>query len=674
MNLKYVVFFLSLVWFPMFLCGSGTESVPLKQLENRLRTGNPDAMEKLDLFIRLAEGLQDNEPRRAVMFGKKGIELLANMEIPEDKSKSRLRLLLAITMGLKNMSDHEEALKYSGQGKKLAQQNNDNHFLALFYNEDSRLYGLLGDMELSVKRAIQAVHLFESLGDLKNLAEGYKNIGNIYSDMNNNKQAMNHYLKAKQLMEELGDRRGKAKMLNNIGLLYNRAGQRDKALNYYQQSLAIMEEEKWDIGQVVELGNIANVISDKGDDESSYRYSLRALEISKRIGNKRLIAILMANMGVSLRKLGRYKEALKLVYEALDIAKEIKNKDIIRNFHEELSYIYDAMEDYTNAFKYLKKYKKNNDEIFSADAQKGISEALLQYNTAVKEKEIQQLTRDNRVKQLKLEQQTMIRYFFMAITLLILIMTLLLFNRYRIKRKAEIQLKEMNASKDKLFSIIAHDLGSPLNSLLLSTAFLEEKFPEMSKEEVKDFLHQINDNASFMSALLENLLHWSVSQLGKMEFSPEAMDIHDTARDTLRLLEPTAREKQVDMVCNIPPGTGVYADKRMVDAVMRNLVSNAVKFTNGGGKVEISCTINDSFLEIKVRDNGVGIPTDVKDTLFTLSHASGTRGTAGERGTGLGLVLCKELVEKQGGRIQLESKSGCTVAAFTLPAMSEEEA
>lgn len=671
MNMKHVGFFLLLVLPWTLLSGQKTKpaadanSVP--ELENRLRSVNPAGPEKLDLLTRLAEALQDNEPKRAVVFGKEGLELLSQQENEDKEQKFRLRLLLALTIGLKNLGEHESALSYSREGEQLAQRVSDKHALALFHNECSRLFSLLGYIKKSAKRAIQAVTLFEQLGDRRNLAEGYKNIGNIYLDMKNSQMALEHYLKARQLMQDMGDNRGVGKMLNNIGNMYSESGQKDKALDYYRQSLLIMEKEKWDIGQVVELVNIAGIISDKGDDKSSYQYNLRAMEISKRIGNKRLIAVLLSNMGVNLRKMGRHKEALRLVYQALDIAKEIKNKDIVRNFHEELSYIYDAMKDYKNAFLYLKKYKKNNDEIFSADAQKGIAEALLKYNTAVKEKEIQQLTRDNRVKQLKLEQQTLIRYFFMAVTLLVLILALVLFNRYRIKRKAEIQLKEINASKDKLFSIIAHDLGSPLNSLLLSTAFLEEKFANMSTGEVKDFLHQINDNAAFMSNLLDNLLHWSVSQLGKMEFSPEAMDMFDTARDTLRLMEPTAREKQIDMVSHIQPGTGVYADKRMVDAVMRNLVSNAVKFSNDGGKVEISCTANGQFLEIEVKDNGVGIPPDTQDSLFKLSHTSAARGTAGERGTGLGLVLCKELVEKHGGQIQLDSIANGTRAAFTLP-------
>jgi signal transduction histidine kinase len=661
---KAAVIFLIFVLFTSALSAGD----PIPALENRLRSGNLDLSQKLDLLARLSEALQDNDPKRAAEYGKEGLSILGRLEREGGKKPAiKIRLLLASVTALQNLGEHEAALAYCRIGEKLAQQIGDRHSLALFYNHGGLLLDLLGDLDQSVRQVIRAVALFEELGDRKNLAVAYKNMGNIYKEMKNSKQAMEHYLKSLHLLEELQDNLGIAKLLNNIGILYHDAGEHEKALGYYRRCQAIMDKEKWTLGQAVALINIATVMADMGDFEGSYKYNLEALELSKIIGNKRHTAILLSNIGVDLREMGRCKEALRYVYQALDIAKAIKNKDIIRNFYEELSYIYDAMKDYTNAFLYLKKYKKTNDEIFTADAQKSIAEALLNYKTAIKEKEIQQLTRDNQIKQLKLERHTLVRNFLVLLSILVLVLALVIFNRYRIKMKTEAQLKEMNASKDKLFSIIAHDLGSPLNSLLLSTAFLEEKFPDMSKEEVKDFLHQINDNAGFMSNLLDNLLNWSVSQLGKMEFTPVTMDIHTAAEETLKLMESTAREKHVRLVSRILPGTGVHADKRMVEAVMRNLVSNAVKFSHAGGEVLVSSRQTGNFLEIAIDDNGIGIPPEKLHTLFKLDSAAGARGTAGERGTGLGLILCKELVEKNSGHLDLQSHANMTRATFTLP-------
>ncbi|MCP5052173.1 MAG: HAMP domain-containing histidine kinase, partial [bacterium] len=192
--------------------------------------------------------------------------------------------------------------------------------------------------------------------------------------------------------------------------------------------------------------------------------------------------------------------------------------------------------------------------------------------------------------------------------------------------------------------IIAHDLGNPLNSLLLSSGYLEKNYHDMAEEEVKEFLHQIYENSDHMSKLLDNLLQWAVSQLGKLEMKREILDLNRLAEDTILLMEPYAREKNIRLMSDIGENTSAQADKRMVETILRNLVANAVKYSNNGGEVHISSEHSGHFLEISVFDTGVGIPTEKLDNLFAPGVHQSTRGTAGERGLGLGLVLCKEFV------------------------------
>jgi signal transduction histidine kinase len=236
----------------------------------------------------------------------------------------------------------------------------------------------------------------------------------------------------------------------------------------------------------------------------------------------------------------------------------------------------------------------------------------------------------------------------------------------------------MNISKDKLFSIIAHDLGSPLNSILLSSGFLEKKYQTLEEEEVRDLLHQIYENTDHIAKLLDNLLKWAVSQLGKLEVELETLDLSQLTEDTIELMMSTAREKNIHLVSHINKNTLAHADKRMVETILRNLLSNAIKYTENGGEVHVFSKPDKNFLEIAVADSGVGIPTDKLNSLFDLGVHNSTRGTAGEKGTGLGLVLCKEFVEKNLGTIRVEKNTNnetCTGTrvTFTLPTVPQSK-
>ena len=647
-------------------------------LEKQLNEPSVTGIAKVRLLTRLSELTQDSEPTKAVKAGKEALQLLGQLDDPS----LEVRTLLALTWACQNIGEYESALKYGNKAEKLALEIQDKKSAAVVYNHISQIYGQLGFLDRSLEYALRALKLFEELGDKKNLSEAYKNIGNVYKDLRNSKLALTYYLKSLGILEELGDKKGVARLSNNIGIIHSDSGQYEKAMVYYQKSLSLVKELNWQIGQAAAMNNIATVYSATGKHTLSLEYNLKALEISKGLGQKRNTAILLSNIGVDYRQLGQYNKALRYVYNALDIAKEIKNKDIIRNFYEELSYIYDAMKDYQRAFFYLKKYKATDDEILSEEARKNISELWTKFETEKKEKRIQGLTQHNRIQQLKLERQGLVRNFLIVVSLLILALSVVIYNRYRTKNKAERQLKEseqklraMNISKDKLFSIIAHDLGSPLNSILLSSGFLEKRYQTLEEEEVKELLHQIYENTDHIAKLLDNLLKWAVSQLGKLEVEMETLDLSQLTGETIELMMSSAREKNLHLVSHINKNTLVRADKRMVETILRNLVSNAVKYSKNGGKVHIFSQSHQDFLEVAVADSGVGIPPDKLNSLFDLGVHNSTRGTAGEKGIGLGLVLCKEFVEKNRGTIRVESNTDNgtftgTRVTFTLPTVS----
>lgn len=230
------------------------------------------------------------------------------------------------------------------------------------------------------------------------------------------------------------------------------------------------------------------------------------------------------------------------------------------------------------------------------------------------------------------------------------------------------ELEEINRTKDKFFSIIAHDLKNPFNSLLGFSELLLENLKDFSLDKIEEYISIIFDTSQSSFALLENLLDWSRSQTGGLIIEKKKLDIHKIAADNIILLESHALKKGIRFYNDVYLGTACFADYNMTNTVLRNLLSNAVKYTNEDGKITIDCQAVGNMVKVTVCDNGVGISEKVIDNLFRIDQNVSTRGTANETGTGLGLILCKEFVEKNGGEISVESELGeGTTFHFTLP-------
>jgi signal transduction histidine kinase len=219
------------------------------------------------------------------------------------------------------------------------------------------------------------------------------------------------------------------------------------------------------------------------------------------------------------------------------------------------------------------------------------------------------------------------------------------------------ELQELNATKDKFFSIIAHDLRSPFSSLLGFSDLLLKNPDEYNKEGIIRIVNQINNISDQTFKLLENLLNWSKLQTGAMIPQPKECNFKDLVYDVFQLNTEIAKGKNITLR-NLVGNIIVNCDPEMTKTILRNLISNALKFTNNNGVVSIEATQRDSFVEIQISDTGVGIPSELIAHLFRIDTTFSTIGTANELGTGLGLHLCKELIEKQGGKIWVKSEIG----------------
>jgi PAS domain S-box-containing protein len=224
--------------------------------------------------------------------------------------------------------------------------------------------------------------------------------------------------------------------------------------------------------------------------------------------------------------------------------------------------------------------------------------------------------------------------------------------------KSEKELQISNAEKDKFFSIIAHDLKNPFHSILNLSDLLLKHYSTYDKEEVLTFIKMIHDSSSQAFSLLENLLHWSRARSGRMDLLPEKVDLNSVVTDNICLLEISATEKNIKLTNSVKPKTFVECDANMISTVIRNIISNAIKFTRPTGKINITSRENANTCEISITDTGVGISEENLGKLFRIDTHFSTTGTANEEGTGLGLILCKEFINLNKGSIRVVSKPG----------------
>jgi signal transduction histidine kinase len=226
----------------------------------------------------------------------------------------------------------------------------------------------------------------------------------------------------------------------------------------------------------------------------------------------------------------------------------------------------------------------------------------------------------------------------------------------------------LNATKDKFFSIIAHDLKNPFNNILASSNLLVSHINTMAPNHVLKSVAAINNSANSAYKLLENLLEWSRAQTGLIEFKQERTILKNDIDLACEITESIALNKNISLDLNISQSIEVFADRNMLNTILRNLITNALKYTNKGGVIKIRAYSQDNNIIVSVIDNGVGIEPAIMDNLFNIRQKVSTVGTERETGTGLGLLLCKEFIEKHGGEIWVDSELGKgSEFKFTLP-------
>jgi signal transduction histidine kinase len=276
---------------------------------------------------------------------------------------------------------------------------------------------------------------------------------------------------------------------------------------------------------------------------------------------------------------------------------------------------------------------------------------------------------ENVVLQKSVEFKEQQKTYLIIIVVLSVLSAFVVYWRYRVKHAMNKQLSELNAMKDLFFGIIAHDLKNPFLSILGATDLLLKDIDNMSNHEVKSVVQMIDSSGRQTYKLLENLLYWSLSQTGKIRYNPESINLAELVNDTIALHASSADTKNIKLNYNTQEEVVASCDAEMIRLVLRNLVSNGIKYTREGGEVSIILEKKENSVTVSVEDNGIGMPADYSEHLSSIGERLTTPGTRGEKGTGLGLILCRDFIHRNRGEFKIESREGNgSRFVFTLPA------
>jgi signal transduction histidine kinase len=532
----------------------------------------------------------------------------------------------------------------------------------------ARIFEEVGNYTKSAELLKQAQQLRETEKDSDILLLILYETGRVNTAYGSLEEAIENYESVLNLATQLELPDAKADALFNLGQLYVLQKKYDTALTIHKNALAIIRSIPDRSKEALSLNKIGELYHFEKNDERAMANHQAALNIRRSLKDKAGLAESHNNIGLLYLEKKDFKNAIENLELALDEGNEVQKKEQIRRSYDYLSQCYKEKKDFKRALEYRELVQSMDEFIQSERNALKLAEVQNRYTLTKKEEEIGKLQLDREKRDQKIEEQEKERNFLILMITLGAIIVALVTSMYFLKRRLAKRLKETNATKDKLFSIIGHDLKGPLNSLTAFASLMIHHGDTLSKEDIKMLSQDLDKSLKNLFALLENLLQWGRSQTGNIDFNPEVFDLAIVLKENHELLKVQAQTKNITIVNENEVALSVKAHQNSINTVVRNLISNAIKFTPKGGTILLSAERKNQHVMISVKDNGVGMNPQALKNLFQVGTKQSTLGTDKEKGTGLGLILCKDFVEKNGGTIGVESKEGLgSRFYFTVP-------
>lgn len=521
--------------------------------------------------------------------------------------------------------------------------------------------------------------------DQEYAAEILHNIGNVHRKMQNHRDAINYYRQAKAINSSINDSISLAVNYNGLGESFLILEQPDSSLMSFSKAHMLFKKMHNTAYQAIALANLGAVYANYPDslNKASEAYNQAWLKFQE-LGLNHYEDAIKSGLGDIFTKQGKYKEAAKSYLESLKLSEHFnKGFEAKKTVYEKLSRTYELMGDYKSALKYHTFFAQYSDSLNKKEKYEQLINIEKQYETEKKENEIIQLQAKQELTDIQLRKNKQLKQLAFITASLLLIFAFFVLLKYLDKLKSnqllklknqqikesEQELRRLNAAKNKFFSIIAHDLKNPLHSVMGYSYLLSKDYDNFSEKERKKFAADINQSTNNIFRLLQNLLEWAKTQTGALKFSPIEVEFEHILENSLSVLHALAQQKNIEIKSCHDDDLKLFADPQMIETVLRNLINNAIKFTPENGSIEISARSIDDQISVSINDSGVGLTEEDIQNLFRIDSKIKRKGTNNEDGSGLGLIICKEFIDKNNGTIWVTSTPGKGSSfTFTLPA------
>ncbi len=585
----------------------------------------------------------------------------------EDTTK--VVLLNELVLSIRD-KDPGKAFELSQQTKQLAEKLGYQKGLGNTLQNIGWIYYRKGDYPLALKNSLDALAINKAFGDRASVANNLNNLGAIQYEQKQYANAVSYFKQGYTLSRAVGNNAIMSRSLNNISFCYIALKQLDSA--EYFVKIAIDEGIK--AGDVSKAGFSERILGDIYFEKKEWKRALesftKCLASARQNDQTSLIVSTLHRIGRTHLKLNKPDAALPYLLENAIIAKQLGYKDELEKTYALLVDAYVQKNNLAQAFHYQTLFIQIHDSLYNQNSAQQIAQMESRYKDEIKEAKIALLTKDKQLQEKEINSQRTVIYAFIFGMAMLGILAFILFtsfkqvskvNRELAEKNEEIvtqseQLGQINLTKDKLFSIIGHDLRSPIASLRGLMGLVSGG--NLSQEEFIETSQKVRKNLDYLSEDLDNLLNWAHSQLGGQHPNPKYVSLENVVIEKINFLLPIAAEKNIYLKYQKLSGIEMLIDPDHLALILRNLISNAIKFSHPGGTILVQAEIKSETVSLSVSDEGVGMSEDELLKLFRADDHFTNPGTQKEKGMGIGLMLVKEFVDKNGGKIDVKSETG----------------
>ena len=607
-------------------------------------------------------------------------------------------------------SDYARALNHYQTALDYFRRNEMAIGISRCLNNMGIIYKNRGDYVDALTVYEESIMYLDSIKDAEDISQAYINMGNVFVYLGGYDRALEYFGRALEIAERTQSQRDIAICLLNSGVVQNKIGHYDQALNLYQRSLAVSRSLNDPVQESNSLINIGTNYAEMGEPQRGLDYVQQGLDIKTDLGDERAIsncyihladlhsmmgereqAVELFNRAVPIKEqlddpdglircylgLGsialeqkRYGEAERMTDKAGELASEIHAMEYVTEGYRIKREIAVSRGDYRSAYRYAKLYQDYTDSLMDEATAKAAMEMEFRTRSKILQQENENLRMQSSLDQLLVRKRTTVYYSILAVATVLLLGLILVLYFMRRHRNTSLKLEEknlvitrqnlkldrLNKTKDRMMSIIAHDLRGTIGNQLTAVEVLN-RIEGDTKVEIdrKRLLGNLKNSASYSLELLENLLHWSRLEEGESSYHPEEVKLNTLISNCLSLYSENAKNKNLELVTEIKGTFTCYADRIMMETIYRNLISNAIKFSNPGGKITIGLSLVDGMTHFKVSDQGIGM-TEEETQKILLNGGITRRGTANEKGAGMGLTLVREFTNLHNGTLSITSE------------------